>query len=49
MKKTTLVIMSALVVFTTSLQSCISLFTLTKKVYEFNNGVGDKWIQELFF
>lgn len=49
MKKTTLVIMSALVVFTTSLQSCIGSFTLTKKVYEFNKGVGDKWIQELVF
>ncbi len=49
MKKTTLVIMSALVVFSTSLQSCIGSFTLTKKVYEFNKGVGDKWIQELVF
>ncbi|MFN7014176.1 MAG: DUF3332 domain-containing protein [Bacteroidia bacterium] len=49
MKKTTLVIMSALVVFTTTLQSCIGSFTLTKKVYEFNRGVGNKFIQELVF
>lgn len=49
MKKTTLVIMSALVVLTTSLQSCIGSFSLTKKVYQFNKGVGNKWIQELVF
>lgn len=49
MKKTTLVIMSALLVFTSTLQSCIGSFSLTKKVYQFNKGVGDKWIQELVF
>lgn len=49
MKKTTLVIMSALLVFTTTLQSCIGSFNLTKKVYELNKSVGDKWIQELVF
>lgn len=49
MKKTTLVIMSTLLVFTSTLQSCIGSFNLTKKVYEFNKSVGDKWIQELVF
>jgi hypothetical protein len=49
MKKTTLVIMSALLVYTTTLQSCIGSFNLTKKVYVFNKGVGEKWIQELVF
>lgn len=49
MKKTTLVIMSALLVFTSTLQSCIGSFNLTKKVYEFNRSLGDKWIQELVF
>lgn len=49
MKKTTLFIMSALLVFTSTLQSCIGSFNLTKKVYEFNRSLGDKWIQELVF
>ncbi|MFN4235323.1 MAG: DUF3332 domain-containing protein [Bacteroidia bacterium] len=49
MKKTTLVIMSALLVFTTTLQSCIGSFSLTRKVYEFNKSVGNNWIQELVF
>lgn len=49
MKKTTLVIMSAMLVFTTTLQSCIGSFSLTRKVYEFNKSVGNNWIQELVF
>lgn len=49
MKKTKLVIMSALLVFTTILQSCIGSFNLTKKVYEFNKSLGNKWLEELVF
>lgn len=49
MKKTTLVIMSALLVFTSTLQSCFGSFNLTKKVYKFNKEVGNKWLQELVF
>jgi len=36
----------ALVIGTTG---CFGSFTLTKKVYEFNKGMGDKWINEVVF
>jgi hypothetical protein len=49
MKKTTLFMLTGAFLFTSTLQSCIGSFNLTKKVYEFNKGVGDKWIQELVF
>jgi hypothetical protein len=29
--------------------ACFASFPLTRKLYAFNKGVGDKWVQELFF
>jgi len=31
------------------LSGCLGSFNLTKKVYKFNNQVGDKWVNELVF
>lgn len=29
--------------------ACFASFPLTRKLYNFNKGLGDKWVQELFF
>lgn len=44
MKALSMVLLSAVL-----FQSCIGSFELTKKVYNWNMGVGDKWVNELVF
>ncbi len=43
------VILSIALASTLLLSSCIGSFTLTKKCYNWNNSLGDKWINELVF
>ena len=48
MKKTfklTALLLSATILFS----SCIGSFQLTNKVFKMNNGLGDKWVNELVF
>ena len=51
MKKTLLTVVTALLVVSMSLTStgCFGSFNLVKKVYKFNEGFGDKWINEIGF
>ncbi|MGB2868987.1 MAG: DUF3332 family protein [Bacteroidota bacterium] len=51
MKKTFLAIVTSLLVISMSLTStgCFGSFNLVKKVYKFNEGIGDKWINEIGF
>ncbi|MFC2123597.1 DUF3332 domain-containing protein [Bacteroidota bacterium] len=50
MKKITAIILSVTLLFgTLSYSGCIGSFGLTKKVYDFNMNVGDKWVNELVF
>ncbi len=43
------VILSIALASTLLLSSCIGSFALTKKCYNWNNSLGDKWINELVF
>lgn len=49
MKRKSMVLALALALGLTSFQGCIGTFGLTGKVYNFNKGLGDKWIQEIGF
>ncbi len=46
-KKITLILGSAAILVSTT--GCFGSFSFTKKLYQFNKGVGDKFIQELVF
>ncbi|NJM94322.1 MAG: DUF3332 family protein [Cytophagales bacterium] len=49
MKKFSTVMLAGLLLFSTSLTSCIGSFELVKKVYKFNRSMDSKWVQELVF
>jgi len=38
-----------IIAFMISVSGCFGSFELTKKVYKFNKGLGDKWVQEVGF
>jgi hypothetical protein len=49
MKRKCIAILLSVTMGIFSFQGCIGSFGLTGKVYNFNKGLGDKWIQELGF
>ena len=50
MKKFFAVLLSVTILMgTVSFSGCIGSFNLTKKVYSWNQDVGDKWVNELVF
>lgn len=49
MKRKGIALALSLALGLTSFQGCIGSFGLTGKLYNFNKGLGDKWIQELGF
>jgi hypothetical protein len=50
MKRIIAIFLSVTLLFgTLSYSGCIGSFGLTQKVYDFNVGVGDKWVNELVF
>lgn len=49
MKRKSVALALSLALGLASFQGCIGSFGLTGKVYNFNKGLGDKWIQEIGF
>lgn len=49
MKKKSVALALSLALGFASVQGCIGSFSLTGKLYQFNKGLGNKWVQEIVF